>query len=853
MNFTKINQMQNQNAMLKTIIKYPLLFVGFITTFSVLMNILLTISFGGRIDFLAFFLPLSVSATISSLSLAFVKSYVNSAEALATQSMLIDIASRSLNFAVDTIAEPGQREVDPCPEVKRLLGVNPESNLSYDDLVNRVHPSDREKFITTKQSFFSQPFNELESKTERFDCRMLFNTVGYRWVGITWVFTASHGQVNRFVQYTEIEEQKLLKMQLEQLAADRADNLLTVSHEIRTPLNAIVGLSDLLLSTRLTKTQAAYLSKLTTAADTLEILVRNLLDLRRLESGQYRVERTVTNMGDFLSRLVSFHQPVAENKNLSFLINFSPELPRSMETDSLMLEQIVNNLLRNAVKFTSDGDVMLSVRFSKGTASQGELIIEVTDTGSGILESDKELIFQQFERSKSANSIEGAGLGLAIVKRFCDLLHGEITLSSQFGVGSKFTVKIPVTVVDSRPIVDSNELASLSNFKVLLIEPRETIASHINLVLTPWVNLVQTAKELDEAIDLLASTRFDAVLFGNLFSKAEIEHFADACNTQIQDGCRLLVIPKKGMSPEQLNLKASVIDSAFNLQQFVTLLNSKTDISLAETSQSPSFPSPLSKLRVLVAEDNEINQQVLSENLKWHGAEVTMVFNGQQAIDKLSREEFDLILMDIEMPVLDGIEACKRIKAEPRFANIPIIAVSAGVTAAQKERVIEVGMQGFLEKPFKIRNLLATIVPVLSKREIEAAQIDSGFNELTLASATPQTSTAMEFDIEQALEFWPNIESLIENLQLFVNTYPEADDLFRNKSNDDAAKLAHTLKGSASFLGLTHYSMRLGELYLALNSNSATLDMIADAETQHFSVLRDIRSFLHNFLQKTNT
>lgn len=832
--------------------KYPSLLVLSIVGVSVSLTVKLKLLTGSEIDTATIIVPLIVATLASVLSIQFSRKYVEKSKALASQGELFDQVAESLDFAVDVINDPNNPRERLGAQVHRFLGETTDVQLVFADLLDRIHPDDLATFSNENDRFFSSGFDNDGVFTAGLECRIHRTNNEYRWTRVDRVMQVKQGERLCYVQYSDVQEQIQRRDKLALLAADRADNLVTVSHEIRTPLNAILGLTDLMLATRLTKTQNEYLTKIHGAADALETLVRNLLDLRRLDSGQLKVEPETVVTEDLLDNLVLMHQAVAENSGLRFLVDFSPNLPKRITTDGQMLEQIVNNLLRNAIKFTSEGMVMLSAGFTEQSDTGGVLLIEVSDTGRGIDSHRVDSIFMPFQRGNAENRVEGAGLGLALVKRFCDLLQGEVALTSEVGVGSKFSIRIPVTRLDAHAVIDRVRLEAMSNLKVLLIERRGLSASHICSVIGSWVERVDTVRDLSEALVYLEKTETDVVLVGHVFGLDELEQFVDNCNRQVLAGLKLVAIAKlETMTSRLFSLVAGVVVDPFSLKQFVGIISSENMCEDPLQSSGHSLAAGVNALtllknvRVLVAEDNEINQQVISEHLKQHGARVTLVDNGQQAIDALKKSDYDLILMDIEMPVLDGFEASERIKAEPGWKHIPIIAVSAGVTASQKERANLVGMRGFVGKPYKIQELLDTIEAVLVDRDLAPAQTELGFDEAPVgAVSTPEPVKFIEFDFEEASDYWPTDESLIASLRLFVEKYPAAQDLFDNKRDEQPEKLAHTLKGAAGFLGMVRYSKRLNELNLAFKNNTATDDMISDIRAQHTRVLAEVRSFL---------
>ena len=831
-------------------IRKPLLGIAVIVTVSVILSVIPRFLLGPPITPVSILTPVFVSSAIGAVALYMTRRYVRQRESLVELTALFDLSSGSLGVAIDQVRSPGEGDERISEQTCRFFGVEAGAGATFTDLLDRIVTEDRAQFMQGNVEFFDAAVQEGETLETEVEFRRRVSEAEVRWTSALRLLSRKNGQRVRFVIYKDIQARKEDESKLRAIADNRAENLVTVSHEIRTPLNAILGLTDLLLQTRLNKTQRDHADKIHTAADTLEALIQNMLDLRRLDSGQLAVEAEPFDTDAFLQKLAALHMDSAEQKGLRYLVDISPNLPRCISSDQRMLLQIISNLLRNAVKFTEKGMVMLSASQRNAAAQSGlrrtELIIEVSDTGLGIEPSEQESIFDPYNRGVARNSLEGAGLGLALVRRFTDALGGKLELVSESGVGSKFSVSVPVEVVDADPLVETDLLAQLKSLRVIVVERRRLIGSHLRSVLSPHVKSVEVVDDVEAAALMLAKAEFDLVLLGYVQSESQAEQFkADLLRNTLLTPKVTAVSKISNIRSELFSVLDAVFVEPFTLRQFAQFVVQGREA--GTDAKTPSLRTPLRSgallkhLRILVAEDNEINQRVISEQLRSQGVQLQLVNNGREAIEALLRDRYDLILMDIEMPVMDGLTAAERIKSQSGWRNLPIIAVSAGITASQKARAQEAGMSGFVGKPYKFDELYDAI-----ERALSAAQSYELQDDLFEPASAPVTEeqTYEELDLELAQEFWPTSESLVENLRLFVEKYPVADQLFTSQDPQTNAKLAHTLKGAAGFLGMTVYSTNLSEFNKALLEGSATDEMLSDICQQHRRVIDEVGQFL---------
>ena len=753
-----------------------------------------------------------------------------------------------LGVAVCSVVETGAQAEHLAAHTCRFFGLPTTSKATFKDLLGVIYPDDLDDFLAENETFFEQPLEEGSVRVRRVEFRIRRPAGELRWVSAERVVALQNGERSRFVIYRDIQDERDLASKLKQIAEASESNLLAVSHEIRTPLNAIVGLTALLLDTRLNKLQNDYVLKISGAADTLEFLIRNLLDLSRLDSGQLLVEPVVFNTEALLEQISPLHQVSADMKGLRFLVDISPKLPTAINTDRQMLVQILNNLIRNAVKFTDAGLVMVSASYVLDELQGPTLRLEVSDTGPGIDPKDQESVFERFNRGAALNRMEGSGLGLALVRNFTEALGGRVELESQLGVGSKFSVSVPVELVDASPILDPETLDSLSNRRVLVVERRNLVASHMDNQLSPWVRSVVRVENKEAALRALAESSYEVVILGHYKQLTEVARLkAQLAGLKDQNPKLIAVVSAAGSTEGLSDCADGLIVEPFSLIQFARIFGAR---GAGEQRAKARVAAPdrassdvLLNLRVLVAEDNEINQQVVKEQLRSHGAVVRVASDGFKAIEALQKEEFDIVLMDIEMPYLDGLGAAERIKSQVGWKDLPIIALSAGITAAQKERAKQAGMCDFVAKPYKLSDLSHAIENALRSRGRESDPLQPGLFEVDSSSREAER-VFTEIDLGLAEEYWPNSSLLVQNLRRFQQMYPDASQLFDMNDIEAAQKMTHTLKGATGFLGMPSYSTALSAYNDALKQGTATREMCEGLIQQHTRVLNEIEAYL---------
>jgi two-component system, sensor histidine kinase and response regulator len=761
--------------------------------------------------------------------------------------------------------------------LQHLLGYHPDEYLKHADFWrSHVHPEDLPEVEAKQVELFRHGEHLAEYRFRKKDG-------SYCWVSDEQhlIRDAAGRPVEVVGSWSDIDARKAAELafaaaqeELEKateaaLEANEAKSvfLANMSHEIRTPMNAVIGLSHLALKTDLTPRQRDYVLKIKSSGQHLLGIINDILDFSKIEAGKLSIENIDFDLDKVLENVGNLMSEKASAKGLELIFEVEPTVSAHFRGDPLRLGQILINFCNNAVKFTDKGEVSVQVRVLEDSSDSQLVEFSVSDTGIGMSEPQIERLFQAFEQADASTTRKygGTGLGLAISKQLTEMMGGHVSVESAPGKGStfRFTARLGKGVATQRPRLLQSDLRGR---RVLIIDDNPHARAVLANMLTNMTLVADEAASGAEAIGMVQQ----AAEAGQQYEIAFIDWQMPGMNG-IETGKRILDLQQLDSPPHLVMVTAygreEVLKQAEECGFENVLIKPVTSSILFDTAvvalgagagrpeqvqAGPSFDiDRMRGARILLVEDNEINQEVAIGQLEDAEAFVDLAENGEIALRMIRDNEYDAVLMDMQMPVMDGVEATRIIRSNPSFETLPIIAMTANAMASDRILCLEAGMNDHIAKPIDPDQLFGVLLRWIKRSDSDGGKaVQSGGAARPAVARAPESALAIPgIDVSAGLRRTGGNRARYETLlRKFAEQQADAvvamEDALSSGDAATAERAAHSLKGAAATLGANALSEAAARAEAAIKCGDGVDDAVRQLSFVLAAALADLRSAL---------